>query len=193
MPPADDDIPGTRERFPWLKPILFIIILLPLFAGGVLVSTWFAMRHEEKKKRALPVPPEDIIALRAENTLLKKMLGQIDAKVALLGPISGTPETAGTSPRGKLVWDETTQQGYLHLSRLPVPLPEQQALYLWAINNKGQTYPCARMEPQPDGTVSRRFLPPERLLQIQAFQVTLGDRNGLTNTRARILLEGRLE
>lgn len=189
----DHDIPGTRERLPWLKPVLLLIILLPLFAGGILVSTWFAMRNEEKKKRALPLPPEDVIALRAENTLLKKMLGQIEGKVAVLGPVSPSTATASTAPRGKIVWDESTQQGYIHLSRLPVPLPEGQALYLWAITEKSSPLPCARMEPSPEGTISRRFLPPERLLKVKAFQVTLGDRNGLTNTRTQLLLEGALE
>jgi hypothetical protein len=184
-----EEIPGTRERLPWLKPVLLLIILLPLFAGGVLVSSWFAMRTEEKKKRALPAPPEDIIALRAENTLLKKMLGQVEGKVAVLGPVSGTT----SSPRGKLVWDESLQQGYLHLAGLPVPLPEGQALYLWALTDKGPPQPCARMEPAADGTLSRRFLPPVRLLKVRAFQVTLGDRNGLTNTRTQVLVEGALE
>lgn len=186
---SSEEIPGTRERLPWLKPVLLLIILLPLFAGGILVSTWFAMRTEEKKKRALPAPPEDIIALRAENTLLKKMLGQVEGKVAVLGPVSGSSSAA----RGKLVWDESLQQGFLHLGGLPVPLPEGQVLYLWALTDKTTPLPCARMEPGADGTLSRRFLPPERLLKVKGFQVTLGDRNGLTNTRTQVLLEGALE
>jgi|GEM_PF-1886047 len=188
---SSEEIPGTRERLPWLKPVLLIIILLPLFAGGILVSTWFAMRNQEAKKRELPAPPEDIIALRAENTLLKKMLGQVEGKVAILGPLSGTSTPA--SPHGKIVWDESLQQGFLHLSGLPVPLPEGQVLYLWAFTDKAAPLPCARMEPAPEGTLSRRFIPPERLLKVKKFQVTLGDRNGLTNTRSTVLLEGAFE
>jgi hypothetical protein len=180
--------PEPPERFPWLKPILLMIILLPLFAGGVLVSTWFAMRNQEAKKRALPLPPEDVIALRAENTLLKKMLGQVEGKVAVLGPTA-----AGGATRGKVAWDESLQQGFIHLSHLPDAIPDDKALYLWAWTDKPHPVPCARMEAGPTGEITRRFVPPERLLRLKKFQVTLGDKRGLTDTRGQIWAEGGFE
>lgn len=183
------DSPLTRERLPWLKPVPLLIILLLLIAGGVLVSSWFAIRNQQPQTSQIPAPSEDIIALRAENTLLKKMLGQVEGKVAVLGPTS----TATSSPRGKIVWDEALQQGFLHLSGLPVPLPEGQALYLWAWTDKPAPLPCGRMEPDPEGTLSHHFIPPQRLFKIRKFQVTLGDRNGLTNTHTQVLLEGTFE
>lgn len=153
-----------------------------------MVSGYFAGLNQKAKRKKQPVPMEELLSLRAENTLLKKMLGQVEGRVAVLGPAS-----AGGTARGKLVWDEALQRGYLYADHLPLPLPQGKALYLWAWSDRPNPVPCARIEVSGEGPVTRAFAPSERLLKVRRFEVTLGDANGLTNTRGETVLEGVLE
>jgi len=172
----------------WVRPIILSVILLPLLAGGVLLAIFFNMRTLEKRRaQTAPKSPQDI-SLQAENTLLKKMLGQVEGRVAVLGPVAD-----GGEARGKIVWDEALQQGFLFVAHLPEPLAPGKALFLWADSGDGKLQACARLEPLPDGSVRRAFIPPTRVLKAQKFVLTSGDGQGLKNMREKIIVEGAFE
>lgn len=173
---------------PWIRPVILSVLLIPLLAGGVLLAIFFNMRTLEKRRAAnAPKTPQEI-SLQAENTLLKKMLGEIEGRVAVLGPVED-----GGNTRGKIVWDESLQQGFLFIAHLPEPLAPGKALFLWADTGDGKPLPCARLEPDPDGSVRRAFVAPQRILKVQKFILTSGDAQGLKNMREKILAEGALE
>ncbi|MDX6767233.1 MAG: anti-sigma factor [Candidatus Methylacidiphilales bacterium] len=191
-PAAPEDLSPTSNPTPktdWARPVIFCILMLPILAGGVLLAVFFNMRTLERNRtHNAPKTPAQI-SLEAENTLLKKMLGQVEGRVAVLGPIED-----GGSARGKIVWDESLQQGFVFVAHLPEPPPPQgKAFFLWADDGSGTLLPCARLEPAPDGSIRRAFSPPKRILKAQKFVLTLGDALGQKNMREKTLLQGSLE
>lgn len=171
----------------WTRPVIFIVLMIPLLAGGVLLSIFFNMRTEEKRRAEAAPRTAEQISLQAENTLLKKMLGEVEGQVAVLGPVEH-----GGEVRGKLVWDEALQQGFLYVAHIPEPLAPGKAFFLWADAGDGQLQACARLEPLPDASIRRAFSPPKRVLKAKTFILTMGDAQGLKNTREKTLAQGEL-
>lgn len=92
---------------------LVLGVLLAALALVVAYSFWGKTVPEQ-----LPEAPieesQPYLALKGENILLKKMLGQVESEVILLGPVR-----SGSVTHGKLVWDKALQQGFLYIDELP--------------------------------------------------------------------------
>jgi hypothetical protein len=101
------------------------ILLGMIVAAGLC----YGARHILKPKPAASadearvVSQEDFLSVKGENTLLKKMLGQVEGEIVILGPVG---KQSGV--QGKLVWDKTMQQGFLHAEGMDATLTYQLVL-----------------------------------------------------------------
>ncbi|NJK90905.1 MAG: hypothetical protein HC904_03140 [Blastochloris sp.] len=87
-------------------------LILGLLLGCVV--SWFLTQGSNSEKTPIPAAPvEENLSLESENILLKKMLGQLKARVVLLGPA-----VRGSEVQGRLVWDKNLQEGFLQISGL---------------------------------------------------------------------------
>ena len=102
--------------------LLGVFLALGLFYGASLVHGKKAIEPVAVKTEAA-VSEADFLSVKGENMLLKKMLGQVESQIILIGPVGKK-----SSIQGKLVWDKTMQQGFLHATGLETALGYQLVL-----------------------------------------------------------------
>ncbi|MDZ4787380.1 MAG: hypothetical protein SH807_00370 [Blastochloris sp.] len=100
----------TKQQLIRLGSLIFIVALVLV---SLLVVNSLFMKANMDQGLPVVVTVEEFLSVKGENTLLKKMLGQMEGKIILLGPVGKNSQL-----QGKLVWDKTLQQGFLHLSGL---------------------------------------------------------------------------
>jgi len=115
---------------------------------------------ESKEPRATD---KEVMELRGQVMLLKKMLGEIDGHVVLLGPVGPTPVA-----RGRLVWDAARMQGFLHA----VHLPTEPAAWTLDIRYEGKTVASCPLPSPKAGVIQSVFRPGQRVLQWDRFVVS---------------------
>jgi hypothetical protein len=96
------------------KGQIFVWVVLALVAG--FAGGYFWARSLPPSAPGGSTYTQRLLLAEGENQLLRKMLGEIPAKVILLAP---TPE--GKAAFGKMVWDESRQEGLLFLQDFPEP------------------------------------------------------------------------
>jgi hypothetical protein len=91
--------------------------IMGTLVGGVLafvIALFFKGQETSQSQAALAkVSVEEHFSLKGENMFLKKMLGQFEAEIILLGPVASKSEV-----QGKVLWDKSMQQGFIHVSGL---------------------------------------------------------------------------
>ncbi|MDD5263082.1 MAG: hypothetical protein PHD76_14665, partial [Methylacidiphilales bacterium] len=81
-----------------IKIVAVLLVIGALLAGYLYMK---GQKHSMLSSQATSAGyGTDYLALKAENTLLKKMLGQVEGDVVILGPVGTEGKT-----NGKLVWD----------------------------------------------------------------------------------------
>lgn len=138
------------------------VLIGRLMAPGVMdeeVSDWLEAPQESQDTDL----KQKNLELLGQVILLKKMLGEIDGEVVLLGP-------AGTHPiaRGRLVWDPARMEGFIHAVHL-TPHPGK-----WYVQGylKGQLQARAEVGmPDRDGLLQEIFKPDKRLLAWDEFRL----------------------
>ena len=137
-----------------------------LLAAGL--GGWIAWERTETRRAASSLMDErsrQLLVVQGENSLLKRMLGQVDGRVVLLGPTA-----QGGEARGKLVWDEARQAGYIHITRLSPANPET-AHHLWIREEGGGFVSLGRLGTADGGTLSMPFAVTRRIFKIDRFSV----------------------
>lgn len=161
------------------------LLFLVLLAGGV-AWVWKEDSAPAAKTGSLPSEPEqELLLLRAENRMLKAMLGQVDGKVLLLGPTS-----SGRKGYAKVVWDESLQSGYFYATQLPAQSPSE--VYQLSLGAPGQPLAkCCTFVPDKDGRVRQAFSSAVRLFGASEFVVTLEKGSGASPPRGERILEAK--
>lgn len=164
-----------------LVGLLFIVVL----AGGV-AWIWKEDSAPQEKTGGLPSEQEqELLLLRAENRMLRGMLGQVDGKVLLLGPTS-----SGRKGYAKVVWDESLQSGYFYATQLPAQSPSE--VYQLSMGVAGQPLvKCCTFVPDKDGRVQQAFSPAVRSFGVTEFVVTLEKGVGSSPPRGERVLEAK--
>ncbi|MDR0533195.1 MAG: hypothetical protein LBH01_04500 [Verrucomicrobiales bacterium] len=152
------------------KAVIMLLFLAVVVGVAVLVyknlngeswsvagNNWFGDR----------VSRSDYLALQAENTLLKKMLGQIAGQVVILGPSSDKVD----SPVGKIVWDKATQGGYLFAKGLPDTAVNYS---LWMQDENGERYYCGVFSVGANGEIQSPFQPSKPVFKPKLFFIAKG-------------------
>jgi hypothetical protein len=137
-----------------------------LLAAGL--AGWIAWERIETRRSASSLMDErarQLLVVQGENSLLKRMLGQVDGRVVLLGPTAH-----GAEARGKLVWDEARQAGYVHITRLTPSKPES-VYHLWIREEGGAMVPMGRLGSANEGILSTPFTVTRRIFKIDRFSV----------------------
>jgi hypothetical protein len=143
----------------------FIVFIL-VFLGCVGAIVAFQMGVLEKVRPKLKKPEETFFALKAENTLLKAMLGQVEASVVVLAPADVAPEASG-----KLVWDVSLQRGFIYARNIPLPNQEGEYYNLWVENGgEGWVLVCSLTQ-AADGHVQQMFKTPKAVFKAKSFEV----------------------
>ncbi|MEM6601012.1 MAG: hypothetical protein AAF649_06475, partial [Verrucomicrobiota bacterium] len=113
---------------------------------------------------------EKNLELLGQVMLLKKMLGEIDAEVVLLGPVGSYPIS-----RGRLIWDTAGMEGFIHAVQL------KPAAGKWFVQGYDEGRPLGLWEvPAPDreGLLQESFRPQGRLLSWDEFRLIREDEQG---------------
>jgi hypothetical protein len=174
--------PEKRFR---LQPIvggLGLAVVAALVAGFFLGQS---MDQDDSAEKVAPLEQE-VLALKAEGTLLRAMLGQVEAKVALLGPL-----VSGGKGHGKVAWDEAQQVGFLYVGQLR-PAPAGKT-YQLSIGRSGKPLTrCLVFEPEPNGDVKQRFSPESRAFGVDTFCISVEDAGGAKTPSGEVVLQGSL-
>jgi len=115
-----------------------------------------------------PVQSE-YLSLKSENVLLKKMLGQVEGDVVVLGP-AGESKTSG-----RLVWDKILQGGFLYLSGLPEAVPGN--ITLWVGEDAKQLVSCGEFAIE-DGRIQSAYRAARPVFHPHVFVLTQGGQDG---------------
>lgn len=106
---------------------------------------------------------EKNLELLGKIMLLKKMLGEIEGELVLMGPV-GERATS----RGRLVWDSARMEGFIHA----VQLPAGPAVWQVEIFHKNQLLTqCPLPAPDVGGILQAGFRPNKRILEWDRFQL----------------------
>lgn len=131
---------------------------------------WFTLKlHEASQNKGLPViiTEQEFLSVQGENTLLKKMLGQINGNVIVIGPVEKKSQL-----QGKLVWDKTLQAGFLHLTGLDPSITYQLILK----SNQGVEQVVAESVPAVDPW-QVHFKSSQRLLDLASVEIRSSSTN----------------
>ncbi|MDR1304142.1 MAG: hypothetical protein LBK76_02850 [Verrucomicrobiales bacterium] len=121
----------------------------------------------------------EYLAVRAENTLLKKMLGEIAGRVVVLGPAA----EAANGALGRLVWDKPTQGGYLFAK----DLPESATGYsLWIEDAEGALFFAGQFNVSAAGEIHSGYQSRQPVYQPRTFLLAKGP------TAAEVMVRGDL-
>jgi hypothetical protein len=158
------------------------IVILLLFVAIVVISGIFVYRQMNNASGSgffsKRINREDYLSLQAENTLLKKMLGQIEGDVVTLGPANNESMAIA-----RLVWDKTTQGGYLYAHHLP----ESATGYsLWVQNDIGESTYCGIFNLNTNGEIQSNYRSANRVLKPKVFILAKGA------TAADVIARGNL-
>ena len=142
---------------------------MSLGLAGLLGAGFFyyqGSRHHVSGAGLTTTSEADYLALKAENTLLKKMLGQIECEVVVMGSLGVEGKTSG-----KLVWDKTLQGGFLHVDHLP----DAQATYsLWMGGAADKLVSCGVYTPDENGLIQAAFKAEQPVFKAHVFLLTKG-------------------
>lgn len=148
------------------------VLLVTLLAGVVIgrltssgepaqeVSEWLEEAPPENEAERIK---EKNLELLGQIVLLKKMLGEIDGEVVLLGPAGSFPIS-----RGRLVWDAAKMEGFVHAVQLK-PISGQ-----WFVQGYDEGKPlglCKVPAPNADGLLQEMFKPEGRVLSWDEFRL----------------------
>ncbi len=162
----------------WILPACICVLLLTLLAGiliGRLTATgeqaeaasdWLEEPVENESGRL----KEKNLELLGQVILLKKMLGEIEAEVVLLGPGGSYPIS-----RGRLIWDTARMEGFIHAVKLKPTVGK------WFVQGYYQGKPlglCEVPAPDADGLLQEMFKPEERLLSWDEFRLIRENEQG---------------
>jgi len=136
--------------------LLGVILALGLFYG--------VQRLTGNKAAVTPVEhsaeAQEMLSVKGENTLLKKMLGQVEGEVLIVGPVAKKAEI-----HGKLVWDNSMQQGFLHVQGLNPAAGYELVL----VTQKGRSVVVSELTGQ---TIWQfQFKTPERILDLASVEI----------------------
>lgn len=167
----------------WVLPASIGILLITLLAGVMIgkmlpgsgeaeeTSDWLNETEDSAESGSLT---QKNMELLGQIILLKKMLGEVDGEVVLLGPVGSYPIS-----RGRLVWDASRMQGFIHAVQL------KPATGKWYVDGYFQGKVVARcMVPAPDseGILQEMFLPEKRLLSWDEFKLVRENEQGEQET-----------
>ncbi|MGF1678422.1 MAG: hypothetical protein ACFCUX_04415 [Candidatus Methylacidiphilales bacterium] len=99
----------------WRWALLGLLLLLLGFAMGriTLPADQSRLPRVPEVTQASGDVVEQKLQLAGQVILLKKMLGEVDGEVVLMGPVGRHPIS-----RGRLVWDSLNMEGFLHAVHL---------------------------------------------------------------------------
>lgn|GEM_PF-1141939 len=155
----------------WILPASIGVLALTLLAGILIgrltgpnqeseeVSDWLDPPLEDESSRL----KEKNLELLGQVILLKKMLGEVDGELVLLGPAGSFPIS-----RGRLVWDAAQMEGFIHAVKL------KPATGRWFVQgyNKGLALGlCEVGGPDEEGLLQEMFRPEGRLLSWDEFRL----------------------
>ncbi|MDD5261932.1 MAG: hypothetical protein PHD76_08815 [Methylacidiphilales bacterium] len=142
-----------------------IKIVAVLLVIGALLAGYFYMKGQKhsvfSSQVASPAYGPDYLALKAENTLLKKMLGQVEGDVVILGPVGTEGKT-----NGKLVWDKVLQGGFIHVENVPV---NGHSYSLWIGQDSKKLVLCQTFTPTDAGLIESAFKAQEPVFKAHVF------------------------
>jgi len=144
----------------FIKGILLGLLLAwVLFCGISFVSKKnIQTPHDAGGENALN--QEEALSIQGENSLLKKMLGQVESQIVILGPIGKKSDV-----QGKLVWDKTLQQGFFHVEGLDAVTIYQLVL----ITKQGVDVLAA--EDAGQSPWQMQFKTPQRVLDLASVEI----------------------
>ena len=143
-----------------------IVVVLGL-VGALSVGYFYYRDWKHHGHGQVPAAHDaDYLALKGENTLLKKMLGQVEGDVVVLGPVGNAGKTSG-----KLVWDRTLQGGFVHVNSLP----DSHATYsLWAAESADKLVFCGIFTPDERELIQAPFKAEQPVYKAHIFLLTAG-------------------
>lgn len=178
-------MPSEKEKRFRLQPIvggLGLAVVAALVAGFFLGQS---LDDDQSLEKVAPLE-QQVLALKAENTLLQAMLGQVEAKVAVMGPL-----ISGGKGHGKVAWDEAQQVGFLFVGDLRPPPPGKT--YQLSIGKAGKPMTkCLVFIPEPNGDLRQRFVPEKRAFGVDTFCVSVENEGGASKPAGDVVLQGSL-
>ncbi|MEM6822719.1 MAG: hypothetical protein AAF558_12365 [Verrucomicrobiota bacterium] len=132
------------------------------FVGGGASDAGLSMIHEEPSQ-AMASQPEKLLEARAQVTLLKKMLGEIESDLILMAPVGSQPIA-----RGRLVWDSTRMEGFLYAIHLE---SSAEVWELEIVSDGKNVATCQVSAPTEGGKVQSVFRPSNRVLKWDEFRL----------------------
>ncbi len=152
------------------KGINNVKIVAVLLVIGALLVGYFYMKGQKhsmlSSQVTSPLYGSDYIALKAENTLLKKMLGQVEGDVVVLGPVG-----SGAKTNGKLVWDKVLQGGFIHVENVPA---NGHSYSLWIGQDSKKLALCETFTPTETGLIESAFKAKEPVFKAHVFLLSEG-------------------
>lgn len=136
---------------------------LLLFYGASLLPGKKTVRIAQPVQAPDTVLHEEMLSVKGENALLKKMLGQVEGEVLILGPAGKK-----SAVHGKLVWDMPMQQGFLHAEDLDPALAYQLVLK----TKQGAAVVVAECAGQQVWQI--QFKTPQRILDLVSVEIRGG-------------------
>lgn len=155
----------------WMLPACIGVLVLTLLAGILIgrlagtggqieaASDWLEEPAADESGRL----KEKNLELLGQVILLKKMLGEIEAEVVLMGPGGSYPIS-----RGRLIWDAARMEGFIHAVKL------KPATGRWFVQGYHQGKPlglCVVAAPDAEGLLQEMFKPEGRLLSWDEFRL----------------------
>ncbi len=155
----------------WMLPASVGALLLTLLAGILIGKLWSGTGSEEEVSDWLsdPVENEDgrlkekNLELLGQVVLLKKMLGEIDGTVVILGPTGSFPIA-----RGRLVWDAAKMEGFIHAVKLK---SSGGSWFVEGYDKGKRSIRCEVAAPDAEGKIQQVFRPQGRLLGWDEFRL----------------------
>ncbi|MDR1145720.1 MAG: hypothetical protein LBK71_06260 [Verrucomicrobiales bacterium] len=165
------------------RKALVTLLLLAVVLGGAGWGYW--QTHDAGRGTVsgailgAKVSRSEYLAVQAENILLKKMLGAIAGQVVALGPAA---DQAGAA-LGRLVWDKSTQGGYLFAK----DLPESAAGYsLWIEDAAGELFFAGQFSVSAAGEIHSGYQSRQPVYKPRTFLLAKGP------TAAEVMVRGDL-
>lgn len=125
---------------------------------------------------------KEIETLRSAIADLEKRNALAEMQVATL-----TSKLDG-SYLASIAWDKDSQEGVLHVRRLP-PLAGNQDYQLWVVDPKYSSPVSAGIfKVQPDGSATLHFAPVQRITNATAFAITLERQGGVPKAEGPLIL-----
>jgi len=156
----------------WIIPACMAALILTLLAGFLLgrltapgeqVYTGADWLEEAPSETSRVPLKEKNLELLGQVILLKKMLGEIEAEVVLLGPGGSYPIS-----RGRLIWDAAGMEGFIHAVQL------KPATGKWFVQGYFEGKPLGLWSvpaPNEEGLLQEMFKPQSRVLNWDEFRL----------------------